>query len=177
MKLSILICHLPERARELGLLLDSLQRQTSLCVEILTDDAPRGEPVGRKRNRLIDKAKGEYLCFIDDDDEVSGDYISSILSAIRKNPDCVGIEGIIQAQGKNMIFRHSIEFAGWYTGADAYYRTPNHLNPIRSDIVKRVRFRDDLSFGEDQDFSYRIKPFLKTEEYIDRPIYFYHSSL
>ena len=41
--------------------------------------------VGEKRQDLLNLAKGQYLVFIDDDDRISDDYISSIIQAMNEN--------------------------------------------------------------------------------------------
>jgi glycosyltransferase involved in cell wall biosynthesis len=149
-------------------------RQGNSGVEILIDSR---EPMitGAKRNELIEAAQGKYICFVDDDDTVSPDYISSILTALQSRPDCVGVEGLLTwGDGTQQIFKHSIQFAGWYTGPDdVYYRTPNHLNPVKREIARSVGFAPNLTIGEDVDYSKRLRPWLSTEEYIDHPIYNY----
>jgi hypothetical protein len=39
-------------------------------------------------------AKGEYVVFIDDDDEISSDYVTTLLEATRSNADvlCYNVE-------------------------------------------------------------------------------------
>lgn len=130
--------------------------------------------IGKKRNLLLEKAVGEYSAFVDDDDLVSDDYINEIFKATESAPDCVGMEGIFSVPQKqySAIFKHSIEYQGWYTGPDAYYRTPNHLNPIKTDLAKKIGFPEVYN-GEDRIFSETIHRLLKTEVYIDHPIYFY----
>lgn len=173
-KLSILICHLCERAELFSKLYDKLLTQSEgLPVQILFNADNGEKSVGAKRNELIREADGEYVCFVDDDDDIVSDYVSSILEAIKTEPDCVGIEGVlIHVDGKKEIFKHSIEYQCWYTGPDAYYRTPNHLNPIKRELVNKIMFHE-IDFGEDQKFSDSIKRLLKTEVYIDRQIYIY----
>ena len=53
-----------------------------------------------------------------------------------------------------------------------YYRNPNHLNPVKIEIAKKVMF-PEVNFREDYDYSMRMLPHLKTEEYITGPIYTY----
>ena len=80
MKLSILICTLPERKAYLARLLGILSPQVIQGkVEVLTDDTPRGViTTGQKRNNLLNRAKGKYIVFIDDDDMVPGHYVNRI---------------------------------------------------------------------------------------------------
>jgi glycosyltransferase involved in cell wall biosynthesis len=177
--LSILICHLLKRDKELSRLTCQLEKQCKdkNNIEILIEEDNGELCVGAKRNRLLRKSKGEYVTFIDDDDEVSDDYIESIMIALESKPDCVGIEGIMRGDGYSpQLFRHSIQFQGHYTGTDAFYRTPNHLNPMKSVIAKRVFFQE-IDFGEDKKFSYNVRSMLKKEVYIFHPIYFYNKSL
>lgn len=177
MKLSILICHLPKRIESFkDLILDLNWQKTSYPgqAEILVDEGP--EKVGLKRQRLLEKAEGEYVCFVDDDDKVAPYYVKSILSAIESGPDCAGIVGIYTLNGQNpWRFEHSIRFKEWGTdhANRTYLRTPNHLNPIKRELALKAGFNSDMSFGEDHDFSNRIRPFLNTEIMIEEPIYFY----
>lgn len=176
-KLSVLICHLPERENFLKLLLSRLQPQAiDVPVEIITADHPRGViSIGEKRNILVNESKGEYVCFIDDDDLISGNYVSNVLRATKNNPDCVGINGKYLVRGKpEWTFRHSITVERWCKdkARRIYYRTPNHLNPIKRELVIQCPF-PDKQFGEDKDFSDAIKPFLKTEFFVELPIYYY----
>ena len=100
--------------------------------------------IGTKRNSLLDLAAGEYCCFVDDDDMISADYVSEILSSIERNkyPDCVEIRGEIFWAKQWIEFRHSIKYCGWYTNDGIFFRTPNHLNPIRREIAQEVRFKN-----------------------------------
>ena len=180
-KLSILICTINGREEIFNKLYESIQAQLTEdkrnLVEIISLCDNKEITIGAKRNKLLTMARGEYVAFVDDDDTVSDDYVSKILDAIdngeEPNPDCIGMEGIILWEGSNRLFCHSINFQGWYTGPDAvFYRTPNHLNPVKRRIALQVRFKN-ISGGEDQDYSKRLRNFLRTENYIEDPIYFY----
>lgn len=89
MQLSILIpVLLPRDQESYGRLVEALQRQYSgLDVEVWTDKDYGEKSIGEKRNSLLEKANGRYVCFIDADDEVSDKYIPTILKAIETNPD------------------------------------------------------------------------------------------
>ncbi len=175
MKLSILICSLEDRLVQLQQLRTKLIDQSDMdVVEILTETDAGEMHTGAKRNKLLLQAKGDYIAFVDDDDMVSDDYVSKILKAIETNPDCCGLEGIITTDGNNPhLFIHSLTCGSWYEKDGIYYRTPNHLNTVKREIALKVMFNDDMSNCEDRDYSLRIQPYLKTEEYIKGPIYFY----
>lgn len=175
-KLSILICSLNKRAKSLERLLGILDKQKTSQVEILikTDDGEMN--IGEKRNKLIDLAKGEYICFIDDDDIVSENYIPKIIEACKLGPDVVGIVGEITTDGRNPFkFISSTQYKHWSTNHTdrIYYRNPNHLNPTKSSIVKKVRFDDSMNGGEDKEYSDRLYDQLGSEVRISQPIYKY----
>jgi hypothetical protein len=54
------------------------------------------------------------------------------------------------------------------------FRTPNHLNTIKTEIAKQVRY-PEISHGEDQDYSHRLwnSSLMKTESLIGERMYIY----
>ncbi len=171
--LSILICHIFNRKDQLAKLLVRLAAMANgKPVEVLHLGDNGEMAIGAKRNELLFMARGKYVSFVDDDDDVSDDYVEAILKAVEGDPDCVGIEGMLCTPQGNMLFKHSIEFQGWYTGGDAFYRTPNHLNPVRRSMALEVLF-PEIGNGEDRVYSDALRRRLKTETYIEHPIYFY----
>jgi glycosyltransferase involved in cell wall biosynthesis len=173
-KLSILICGLKEREKLLLNLAKCLKFQGTSEIEILANIDNGEISIGQKRNQLLGASKGEYICFVDDDDYVSPLYITKILKAIQESPDCVGIEGYIVQKGQGpKKFIHSLKYDEWFEKDNIYYRCPNHLNPIKREIACSVGFPEKF-YHEDRDFSLTVKPLLKTESYIEEPIYFYY---
>ena len=175
---SILICTIESRKEQLDRLIAFLQPQLTPQVEILINSDAGTKTVGQKRNELVDDCSpsSKFCAYIDDDDEVSPLYVSEILVAIKDTPDCVGIEGIVNFDGNYRgTLIHSLKAGKWRTEGERAFRTPNHLNPIRTDLVKLVRFRE-INAGEDSDFCFRILPHLKKEVHIPEPIYTYNFS-
>lgn len=177
--LSILICTIPSRQDMFKSLLANVQEQIFCSkykgqVEIWHDDSIN-ITTGAKRNILLEKANGQFSVFIDDDDLVSNDYIEKIVSCIENNPemDCIGIKGQIITNGNDIKeWEISKDFGRWFEDEKKYYRTPNHISPIRTALCLKVKF-PDITIGEDSDFSKRIHPLLKTESKIDSHLYFY----
>jgi glycosyltransferase involved in cell wall biosynthesis len=177
MRLSILICSLEKRAAQLASLLEDLeeQRYGNYEVEILPFIDNGETNTGAKRNRLLELAKGDYICFVDDDDSVEYNYLSLILNAIETNPDVVGLKGMYYNDGIYMgMFVHSMQYTYWEQKSSTYLRCPNHLNPVKREIALQTKF-PEITFGEDRDYSDRMFPLLKTEVMIDQPIYNYYS--
>lgn len=171
MKLSILICTIPARQTMLHTLKASLVQQQNGCdVEILSDDQPG--TIGAKRQRLLEAATGDYVTFIDDDDDINPQYIKLIFD--NMGCDVIGFEGEITTNGRNkkrftISKEHPYEERG-----GVYYRYNNHLSPIRREIALAIGYKD-ISFAEDFDYAMRLKEsgLIKTEKYIYTPMYFY----
>ena len=87
-KLTILIPTVPSRLDKIKELIHELNYQIQTKpVQYLYLGDNKSMSVGEKRNLLKHMAKGEFICYIDDDDEISKDYIEVILKAINENPD------------------------------------------------------------------------------------------
>lgn len=174
MTLSILICSLWERAGDLARLLGVLEKQLTPEVEILTEVDNREITTGAKRNLLLQRAKGKYVVFIDDDDMVSETYISDILEAAKEDRDAIVFKGWITTNGENKKrFELSKDFK-YITRNGVYYRYPNHITVIRASIAKRFSFPDKV-YGEDFAWATKIRNsrLIKTETKIDKELYFY----
>ena len=175
-KLSILIPSLNERKNSFDVLKADIADQVgNRQVEILSlcDDGQLS--IGQKRNMLLVQSTGEYVTFVDDDDTVSPDYVEKILKALSPNPDCCSLTGeIVFSDGYSRPFIHSLRYDRWVDDHEGkvYYRPPNHLNTVRRSIALQVKF-PPLNNGEDRAFSMGIRPFLKTEEWIEGVIYNY----
>lgn len=175
MKLSILICSLNSRGNYLTNLLALLKQQLTDDVEVIIEKDNGEMTIGEKRNKLVQQAKGKYIAFIDDDDEISRDYVSKILKAIESEPDCCSLTGVITWDDTNPeIFEHSLKYKEWRTTDNPikYERNPNHLNAIKRSIAIKYDFIP-VSHGEDRDWSMRILGDLTTEAQIDGVIYHY----
>lgn len=182
--LSILIPTLESRRAQFCALHDGLVRQVAEAglqsdVEVLSLCDQGTQPTGAKRNALLERATGEFVAFVDDDDEVGADYVARICEAIRRRPeiDCVGIKGIVTFRGRHpRVFIHSIRYSAYSSARGVYTRPPYHLNPIRRSIASAYRFRE-VSYSEDIDWALRILKDgrLRSEEFVDAVLYHYHS--
>lgn len=179
--LSILISTLTSRAALLGPLLLKLSHQLHQLpvqdVEIVVFEDQKEHTVGWKRNRLIDEARGIFVCFVDDDDDISDDYVWQLREAIMRNPkvDCVGFRGLMSVAGQGSRQVHySLENTANMESGGTYYRYPGHLTPVRKEKVLECRFPDQ-SFGEDADFSMQLarRKCLRSEAFVDKVLYHY----
>lgn len=175
MILSLLICTIPKRKDMFDRLYSELLSQKLASgseVEILPD--PKGGTIGAKRQRLLEKAQGEYVAFIDDDDMVSSDYLSSILFALESKPDVVGFMGWITTNGRNKTNFKISKDCGYKTTARGYERFNNHLSPIKREIALQIGYKN-ISWQEDYDYAVRLtnSGLIKTERFIAKALYYY----
>ena len=145
-------------------------------VELLFYKDKRGQKTtGHKRNVLIEKAKGKFVVFVDDDDDVSSDYVFEIIKAIEDNPsvDAIGIRGVYTSTNEQTPFETSIKWS-WEKTNGFYTRYINHISPIKKEIASAIKF-PDKTIGEDYDYVMQLKKskLIKTEVVIKKQIYFY----
>lgn len=160
--ITVLICTIPKRKSMFDKLLNKinylLKAVPSISVEILFDDSIEIS-IGVKRTLLLNKAQGKYCCFIDDDDDITTDYFKlyeNVFNQQNLDFDCVSLNGNYFENG-NFIkpFFHSIKYKSWFDDKNGYYRCPNHLNLIKTEICKTIGFID-TNFSEDFDFSKKL---------------------
>jgi len=188
MKLSILICSHFNRRELLKQVVRSLEIQKPDCVEILT--IQNNDPMirGVHRNQLLDNAEGQYCVFVDDDDCVSDDYISTILDALKDEPDICSMTGIVTSLMNNIRRRFvlSLKYDTVFSlpsnmhKDNTYYRFSSHLCPIKTNLARQIKFPANM-YHEDNGYSNRLKEYIKNhplkESHISKPIYYYFSRI
>lgn len=183
--LSILICTIESRREKFLKLVSSLERQISTndnyanYVEIISDCDNKQLTIGAKRQKLLEKAKGEYIVFIDDDDSIPDFYIHEIVKASKSKPDCIGFLIDCDIEGAKHKAIASNKYSDWSENLDGYKynRTTYHKTPVRREIALQIGFKNER-FGEDYDYSKRLKEsgLLKFEEFIPLVMYYYNYS-
>lgn len=174
MKLSILTCTLPERTEFLKRLSNQLTPQLNENVEWLIDPRPAYVRTGEKRNWLMNQAKGDYVCHVDDDDFISPNYVDKILKATESNPDVITFEGDMTTDGKftaNWVIKLGER---WEDRGGTYYRFPNHLCPVKRTLALKVKF-PIVHYQEDYQWAVGLKDraLLKTSVHIPEKLYHY----
>jgi glycosyltransferase involved in cell wall biosynthesis len=155
---SILIPTMTGRDASLQRLLASIREKTARIAPDLRYEFSifydnKETSVGAKRQSLLQGAKGKYVCFIDDDDDITDAYIEDVVATIRGNHPVMRLRGQIA----QYTFTHSIEnkLTDVMARGDVFIRPPNHLNPMMADIAKLVPF-GNATRGEDLDWTMRM---------------------
>ena len=148
-------------------------------IEVLYELDDRTMSIGNKRQLLLERSQGDFVVFIDSDDWIPHDYCLTLWAIIKENTgiDCIGFMQQCSYNGrKNGIACLSNEWDRWGERVHNYdyVRTPFFPNPIRREIALEIGYRD-MRFGEDKDFSDRLKAsgLIKNEYCIDKIMYYY----
>jgi len=169
---SVLIPTIPGREEKLRNLITSIYDKVAricpeLRLEICLSFDNRETSVGTKRQQLLTQAKGKYLSFIDDDDEITDAYVEDLKACFDGGYPVMRLRGQISPY----TFTHSLEnsLATTMARGEVFLRPPNHLNPMMADVAKFVQFKDAVR-GEDLDWTLRMsKSGFLTSEYTSDP--------
>ena len=177
LKLSVLVPTVPSRIlTTYPALLQSLLEQVNgrTDVEVLGFFDNKQRPVGDKRNDLLGLSRGEYVVFVDDDDRVGDDYVSSILDALYENPevDCVVFDSLVTylSEGNKQVHcKYSIHY-DYRSEGNMWWGKPAHTMVYKASIAKAHIFKP---WDEDIDWVARACKDINTEVHIDKILYFY----
>lgn len=171
-KLSILTPTIPERyelARELQ---NKLPKNGSLVEHLVLCDN-RARSIGAKRQALVDIARGEYIAFLDDDDDISDDYVSNLLIAIESGADVItfrqraiynGLESEVVFGGTNR--------DGPFNPGGITLRAPWHVCAWKRSRIVDCVFPES-NYGEDLTWCLQARQMVKTAFHIDKVLHTY----
>lgn len=176
--LSVGVLTIPGREKDFVELRDLIiESAQGYQVEFISLFSLKGKPkIGKKRNIFLNNAKGEYCVMIDDDDRISKNYFQKVIPVLDQiKPDCIGHLIECEMNHQFSIAIVSNEYTGLAGNKHAIYPIAQGIYykvPVKTELCKRVGFKN-ISYAEDQDFSLRLKPYLKTSHFIDEPLYKY----
>jgi hypothetical protein len=109
-KLSILISSIPSRLVMMNNLYNRLLKEVGdLPIEVLCFIDNKKRSVGKKRESLVQLAKGEYLSFIDDDEDFFDGYATKIFEAIQYQTDVITFKQKVSLNGESFLVDFSLE--------------------------------------------------------------------
>lgn len=170
---SILIPTVPWRSKKLKELLKQLDPQVArvASVELLVLRDNRIMSIGEKRNKLCSLSHGRYVAFVDDDDMVADDYVTSIVSEISASPDVINFTVRVEGHGPPKLCKYglSLQHADLAT---EYQRKPNHIMAWKRELAVSVAF-PDIAYGEDTLWAEEVAKRATSERTIPRVLYTY----
>lgn len=137
---------------------------------LLFSDVPG---VSNARNIGLDNANGEYICFIDDDDFISPEYLNNLYLQIANNHNSIAVSNV------KTFDDHSKQFGSDYISKAFDYYSTHHTNSIfkkrkflssscckliPKSIIGSCRFNPAYKIGEDSLFMFSIS---KSIEHIE----------
>lgn len=114
--------------------------------------------VANTRNRGIYEAKGKYICFIDNDDYVDGDYFEKFYEAIEKNKSDIVIGGYRRVSDKGVKFSIKPVKGEWYKLMVVAPWSKLYRRKFLTD--NDIKF---LNYGIGEDIYFNFNAYTKTE--------------
>lgn len=128
---------------------DSVRLQTYKNTEtIVFDNENKLVTIGKAFNYIAEKATGEYILFIGDDDYISPDYVNTLVAVLRQNIENENIAGIssyltmFKSSGENVIAEHRelVPTGMW-----------------KRSVILEEKFKEYLTKYVDSEFADRVK--------------------
>lgn len=169
MKLSILTPSIASRKEQLSKLQEKIEKQIGdLPVEHLVFLDNRTRTIGAKRQALLDIARGEYIAFVDDDDDIEPGYVKEILSAIQQGPDVITFEQDSYYNGafSKIIFGLNNRDEPFQPNGITL-RAPWHACAWKRELVKTCQF-GECNYGEDIIWSRQARKKIRSGFHIDK---------
>ena len=185
--LSVLIATTPDRKEMTDLLLARLEVQREFIhrnwlsghIEFVVDDSKRfldgGLSIGKKREALVQRAQGKYLCFLDSDEDIAGNYLQVLVKLAETRADVLTFRAFANLDDYWCLIDMSLKNTiNEETSADKIcVRPPWHVCAVKSHLAKVHSF-EDTNYGEDFSWFEKVLTGCKTEAKSDAIILMYN---
>jgi glycosyltransferase involved in cell wall biosynthesis len=172
--LSILIPTVPERFDQANALFEKISEQNPGRAEILMMSDNRARSIGLKRNSLLQCARGKYVAFCDDDDNVAPDYMATLCNMAKVDVDVL----TFRQEAKWNDAKTTVEFRihhplnGIFLAGGVTKRFPWHSCAWRRELAQKCLYTDK-DFGEDYDWVLQANELVRTEAYNPKVLHYY----
>lgn len=173
--LSILVCSTTGRSQNFyPRIMEKLHHQAAGLnnVEILCITDNKIMSIGEKRNLLKKIMRGRFGGFVDDDDMIKDNYVSSILSKVNDGSDVIVFKAMYDNGDHKREVHYDYRYPADSNTEAAYLRIPNHLMYFKKELLNMVDYQE-INFGEDAFWAQAIKPYIKSQSMIDEVLYTY----
>jgi glycosyltransferase involved in cell wall biosynthesis len=141
---------------------DLLAGHSDPRVKVITLDRNMG--VSNARNRALDLAQGDYVCFLDADDLMPARSLTARLEVFRRDPSSSFVDGVVEFREtdmRNTTRTWTPSFKGEPLGRLVRFDPCCFFGNtwmIRRDAIGDVRFDTSLTHAEDLQFYIRLAP-------------------
>jgi len=179
--LSILTPTIPSRVFDrlgytgpLAELIEKVESQIgSLPVEHLWLGDNCKRTIGAKRQALVDVARGRYIAFCDDDDDISPDYVARLLAAAETNADVITFRQRAIYNGLESEVHFGINNQdGPFNPGGITLRAPWHVCAWKRERVQGCLFAES-NYGEDKIWCLQARKRIRTGHHIDAVLHTY----
>lgn len=172
--LSVLVCSVAERFGRTPVIDELFRQADGLPVEVLALTDNRRMTIGAKRNHLVNMATGDYVVFVDDDDQVASDYLAQLLAAAHSSADVLTFRMEYRHNStQQWTVHHSLHYPLYGRPRNGIVENaPRHTSAVRRTLAQRIHFAD-TSYGEDADWAARLQQAARTEHAIPAVLYIY----
>jgi glycosyltransferase involved in cell wall biosynthesis len=139
---------------------------------ILSDNRKRS--IGAKRQALLDIARGQYIAFVDDDDDIADTYVEELLTAAASGADVITFMQAATYNGKKSVVDFQLGQGDQYfhpggiTIRDAW-----HVNAWRKARIWNCQFGES-NYGEDLTWCKQARRMAETTVHIPKILHFYN---
>lgn len=176
--LSILTPTIPERWSQLSSLQLKIGDQALFAgvsdkVEHLALFDNRLRSIGAKRQALVDIARGQYVAFCDDDDDVSDDYVASLLEAAKTGADVITFRQRAIYNGLESEVHFGVNNRdGQFNPGGVTLRAPWHVCAWKREVVQGCLFGES-NYGEDKIWCDQARKRIRTAHHIEKVLHTY----
>jgi glycosyltransferase involved in cell wall biosynthesis len=133
----------------------------------------RARSIGAKRQALVDIARGEYIAFVDDDDDISQDYVERLLEATKTGADVITFRQQAIYNGLESEVHFGINNQnGPFNPGGITLRAPWHVCAWKRERVKDCLFSES-NYGEDLAWCLQARRRARTARHIDEVLHTY----
>lgn len=161
----------------------------NICQKLAAQDSriiflvQKNKGVSAARNKGLEVAKGEYVCFVDSDDYVDTSFVESHIKMIKSDPQIdISVCGFVDEKNDGTII-HQSEIEKSYVYSVSSFRQSDFVPYVCWQIMfrrirldcgnKKIRFETNISIKEDMLFLYELM--MNSNKVIINPTVLYHS--